>query len=370
MDIQENMVAIDKKELGRLKKAKKIRRIFHFPMLWVVLIIYSLVGISFILYGIFSMPDCWFKKYIIENPAVGATLYLVIGVLITLLYVAILNKASSMEKKFGEYLCSIDISSDAVLLIGEKYGFDGAFEVALQKRLRELGISEIPRKCTDGREILRLPTKEDLEVSHKQDKLIEYILEIQSMAQSALFYVKDEYDRERFERLRDISAEMMALKTELPLETVKTLFCSDYGYQTPKVDTRAAIFQDDKILLVHEKNGTWSMPGGWCEYNMSPVENTIKETKEEAGKDIQVKSIISVQNRDNHNVPPYAYAIVKIFYLCEETGGNFEKNHETTEIAYFAENELPDMAPEKCNEEQVHMCFEAYHSKNWVTQFD
>ena len=111
------------------------------------------------------MPDCWFKKYIIGNPAVCLTLYLVIGVLIIPLYFAILNKASSMEKRFGEYLCSIDISSDDVLLIGEEYGFDEAFEVALQKRLRELGISEVPRKCTDGREILRLPTKEDLECS-------------------------------------------------------------------------------------------------------------------------------------------------------------------------------------------------------------
>ena len=54
------------------------------------------------------------------------------------------------------------------------------------------------------------------------------ILEIQSMAQSALFYVKDAYDKERFERLRDISAELMALKTDLPIETVKNLFCSDF----------------------------------------------------------------------------------------------------------------------------------------------
>lgn len=205
---------------------------------------------------------------------------------------------------------------------------------------------------------------------NKRDQLIEYIMEIQSMAQSALFYVKDVYDKERFERLRDIAAEMMALKTELPLETVKTLFCSDYGYQTPKVDTRAATFKDGKILLVHENNGTWSLPGGWCEFNLSPVENIIKETKEEAGKDILVKSVISVQNRDNHNVPAYAYGVVKIFYLCEEIGGTFEANSETTEIAYFSEDELPNLAPEKCNVEQVHMCFEAYHSEHWKTQFD
>ena len=41
------------------------------------------------------------KKYIIGNPAVGITLYLVIGVLIIPLYFAILNKVSSMEKRSG-----------------------------------------------------------------------------------------------------------------------------------------------------------------------------------------------------------------------------------------------------------------------------
>jgi len=207
-------------------------------------------------------------------------------------------------------------------------------------------------------------------VDNKKDKLIEYIEEVQSLAQSALFYVKDEYDKERFERLRKISAEMMAIKTDLPVEIVENLFCLDYGYQTPKVDTRAAVFKDDRILLVHEKNGTWSLPGGWCDFNLSPVDNIIKETKEEAGKDIIVKSVISVQNRDNHNVPIYAYAVVKIFYLCEEIGGEYEANNETTEIGYFAEDELPNMAQEKCNEEQIKMCFKAYHSNNWITQFD
>ena len=111
------------------------------------------------------------------------------------------------------------------------------------------------------------------------DKLTEYAAELQSLAQAGLFYGKDVYDRERYARIRDIAAEIMAMKTELPLGTVKDLFCSDYGYQTPKVDTRAAIFRDNKILLVHEKNGTWSLPGGWCEFNMSPAENAVKEVR-------------------------------------------------------------------------------------------
>ena len=43
-----------------------------------------------------------------------------------------------------------------------------------------------------------------------------------------------------------------------------------------------AIFKDEKILLVRESDGRWAMPGGWCDVNMSPAENVIKEAKEEA----------------------------------------------------------------------------------------
>ncbi len=203
-----------------------------------------------------------------------------------------------------------------------------------------------------------------------EDRLITYIAELQSIAQTGLFYAADVFDKERYERLREIAAEMMAEKTALTLDRVKDLFCADYGYQTPKVDTRAVIFKDDKILLVHEKSGRWSMPGGWCEFRMSPADNTIKEAKEEAGLDIAIRSVIAVQDRDRHNTPRYAYGVVKIFYLCDALGGEFHANSETTEIAYFSENELPPLAQEKCTEEQVHMCFEAGRSDAWQTRFD
>lgn len=202
------------------------------------------------------------------------------------------------------------------------------------------------------------------------DKLTECAAELQSLAQAGLFYGKDVYDKERYERIQDIAAEIMAMKTDLPLCKVKELFCSDYGYQTPKVDTRAAIFRDDKILLVHEKNGTWSLPGGWCEFNMSPADNTVKEAREEAGRNITVKSVIAVQSREKHNKPQYAYGVVKIFYLCSDLGGEFCENSETTEAKFFTREDLPRLAEEKCNKEQVLMCFKANSDKNWVTLFD
>lgn len=202
------------------------------------------------------------------------------------------------------------------------------------------------------------------------DKLVQYIIELQSIAQAGLYYSKDKFDTERYQRVREIAVEMMAGKTELPLETVTNLFCSDVGYQTPKIDTRAAVFQDNKILLVQESNGYWSLPGGWCEFNRSPVDNIIKEVKEEAGIDISVESLIAVQDRAKHNLPSYAYGVVKIFYLCRPIGGEFSKNLETISSGYFDQDDLPQLDLARSNQNQVSMCFDAYHSENWIVQFD
>ena len=92
---------------------------------------------------------------------------------------------------------------------------------------------------------------------------LDWAVELQALAQAGLHYGKDPFDIERFQRIRDIAAEMLARGTDLPLETVTDLFCCESGYQTPKLDTRAAVFQNGRILLVRENDGRWSLPGGW-----------------------------------------------------------------------------------------------------------
>lgn len=204
----------------------------------------------------------------------------------------------------------------------------------------------------------------------RNEKWLQWAVELQSLAQAGLFYGKDRFDLERYERIREISAEMVSLQSEIPLEKVKDLFCCETGYQTPKLDTRAAIFREDKILLVQEKNGTWSLPGGWVDVNVSVKENTIKEVKEEAGLEVSADRIIAVQDREKHNLPVYAYKVCKIFVQCSVLGGSFEENSETIDSRFFKLNELPKLAEEKNTAEQIAMCFEAYHAEQWVTLFD
>lgn len=203
------------------------------------------------------------------------------------------------------------------------------------------------------------------------EKWLKWAIEIQSLAQAGLTYKDNVYDIERYERLREIAAEIIEEKSNISLEKVKDLFCNENGYQTPKIDTRAAIFKDEKILLTHENNGTWSLPGGWCDVLESVASNTIKEVKEETGLDVETIKIIAVQDRNKHNKPIYAYGVCKIFVLCNVIGGEFIENIETTEIKYFSLDEIPNnLAEEKTNNEQIEMCFKAYKDEKWQTQFD
>lgn len=202
------------------------------------------------------------------------------------------------------------------------------------------------------------------------EKWLQWAIELQAIAQAGLYYGKDKFDLERYQQIRTIAAEILSHQADIPLEKATDLFCSEEGYQTPKLDTRAAIFQEGKILLVKESNGTWALPGGWVDIGVSVRENVIKEVKEEAGLDVSADLVIAVQDREKHNLPIYAYKVCKIFVLCSVLGGSFAPNIETVGSGYFRLDELPPLATEKNNEEQIRMCFHAYRSPSWKTLLD
>ena len=143
---------------------------------------------------------------------------------------------------------------------------------------------------------------------------------------------------------------------------------------------RAAILQKEKdnqielsdeeimqIIAKEAKTRKDALP----DYEKSGREDLIKEVKEETGLDVDAIKIISVQDRNMHNKPIYAYGVCKIFVLCNVTGGKFIENIETTEIKYFSLEELPNnLAEEKSNREQIEMCFRAYNNPDWKVQFD
>ena len=205
---------------------------------------------------------------------------------------------------------------------------------------------------------------------NQEAKWLDWAVELQALAQAGLFYSKDIYDIERFQRIREIAAEMLVSPSGFPKDRILDIFCNETGYQTPKLDTRAAVFQQDQILLVQERDGLWSLPGGWVDVNLSVGESAVKEVKEEAGLNIQADLVIAVQDRKKHNPELYAYNICKVFILCTELGGSFQPNSETIASGYFSLDALPPLAENKTTKEQIQMCFDACHAEHWDTLFD
>ena len=200
---------------------------------------------------------------------------------------------------------------------------------------------------------------------------LNWATELQSLSQSALAYCKDPFDIERFLRIREIAAEMISQGSGLPKEKVSDLFCCETGYQTPKLDCRAAIVQGAKILLVRENSGLWTLPGGWMDIGLTVGENTAKEVKEEAGLDVQPRRIIAVQDWQRNNcTSPKALSICKVFVLCDLLGGAFQENIETIESDWFSLDNLPSLAEEKTSRSQVELCLQAAQSETWETVFD
>ncbi len=204
----------------------------------------------------------------------------------------------------------------------------------------------------------------------EQDKWLEWAVRLQAIAQAGLAYGRDVYDIERFEEIRQIAAEMLVEPSGQPLEVVKELFCKEAGYQTPKLDTRAAIFQDGKILLVQEKDGLWALPGGWCDVDQSVKDNVVKEVKEEAGLDVEVERVVAILDKAKNNPSKSAIRVTKVFLLCRCLGGSFQPNIETVASGYFALDNLPALSLTKNTPEQLALCFEASQAQHWETRFD
>ncbi len=202
------------------------------------------------------------------------------------------------------------------------------------------------------------------------EMIMDFLVELQSIAQIGLTYTKDIFDIERYERIREISVDMLRKLSNIEIDKVKNIFANESGYQTPKLDVRGAIINNNEILLVKEKYGKWALPGGWVDVNQSVKENVIKEIKEEAGLDVTADLIIAVHDRDKHNTPIYVHKICKIFILCTKLGGEFVENIETTESGFFSLDNLPELDIAKNTYEQIKLCFEANNSENWETVFD
>jgi ADP-ribose pyrophosphatase YjhB (NUDIX family) len=195
--------------------------------------------------------------------------------------------------------------------------------------------------------------------------------EMRAIAQIGLTFCKDPFDRQRFERIRELGASLIARGGEEDLEKVLGLFKQDAGYATPKVDVRGAAFRDGKVLMVREiSDGCWTLPGGWADVNQTPAECVVREIAEESGFEARALKLAAVHDYRKRHPPRHIDSIYKLFFICELIGGSAQPSEETSEVGFFSRDALPPLSRGRTTAEQIAFMFAHMESPQLPTQFD
>lgn len=197
--------------------------------------------------------------------------------------------------------------------------------------------------------------------------------EIAAIAQTGLAYAVTDYDRERYTRLQEIAAGMLAEVIGTPVEDMAAQLAAETGYPTPKVDVRGLVRDAaGHVLLVREKtDGLWSLPGGWADVNLTPSENVQKELQEEAGIETRAARLLMVLDRARHphmpRTPLYCY---KMFFDCTWLSGDVTPGMETAGAGFFPPDALPPLSIPRILPEQIAQAAALSDDPTALTVFD
>ena len=200
---------------------------------------------------------------------------------------------------------------------------------------------------------------------------LRWVKQLQAIAQDGLTYATDDYDVGRYEQLRDIAAEILAVHSTGELENAHRLLELETGPATPKVDVRAAVFDGGRILLVKEPDdGGWSLPGGWADIGETPAEAAVREVREESGYRVRAVRLLSAYDRDRQGHTPIPYPVYKLVFLCEVMDRTPARAVDADGVGFFGEHELPELSLSRVIPDQIERLFEHHRRPDMPADFD
>jgi 8-oxo-dGTP pyrophosphatase MutT (NUDIX family) len=200
---------------------------------------------------------------------------------------------------------------------------------------------------------------------------LEWAREIQALAQTGNAFAVDDYQRQRCRRLMEIAAQIVSEHSRLEYAPLAAVFTAQIGYATPRIDVRGAVFEAGRLLMVKERaDGGWTMPGGWADVGDIPSEGAEREVWEEAGFRVRARKVIGVYDA-NRSGPVELFHAYKIVFLCDLVSGEARPSAETTEVAFFGRDEIPQpYSGERTRQRHVDDAFAALDDPDRPAQFD
>jgi ADP-ribose pyrophosphatase YjhB (NUDIX family) len=177
---------------------------------------------------------------------------------------------------------------------------------------------------------------------------------LHALARTGLNFCPGEYDRQRYEEIERIAAELLVDDDASGGARLQELWSAEAGYVTPKIEVRGAVFRDGQVLLVHERaDGLWTLPGGWADVGETPSQAVTREIEQESGFRTRAVALAALWDRNLHGGAPGLFHSWKAFFLCEITGGAARGSYETEAASFFDVERLPAMSLGRSTPAQV-----------------
>jgi len=219
--------------------------------------------------------------------------------------------------------------------------------------------------------------------------LHELAIELAAMSQNGLHYATDRYDIARYERMRQIAAEILSM-IAAPDETGAAPSTAEFhrslleerGHATPKVDVRAALFDgDERVLLVQEaRDRRWTLPGGWADAMDTPAAAAARELFEEAGIPVRITRLVALHdgtraNAHRTDATGSPWHVYKLMFLAERLAGSAEGpvaglDGETLDVGFFDLDALPPLSTGRTTSEQLRLMLTAHRQPSRPAVFD
>jgi ADP-ribose pyrophosphatase YjhB (NUDIX family) len=189
------------------------------------------------------------------------------------------------------------------------------------------------------------------------NEILEYAKRVKAISDIGLLYCENDYERERHTELRDLSLRIIQSLTKTPIGQLASSLPISPDYPTAKIDIRGLLFRGEQMVLVKERDGKWSLPGGWADVGFSPAEIIAKEFKEETGLDVVPKKLLAVFDKRKHPHPIHSNYVYKMVFYCEEVSNrDIIKAFDVLDVGHFHPINLPPLSEDRILKSQIERC--------------
>jgi ADP-ribose pyrophosphatase YjhB (NUDIX family) len=117
--------------------------------------------------------------------------------------------------------------------------------------------------------------------------------------------------------------------------------CGFVQFLNPAPGAGVIVRRGEQVCLVERKfapkQGQWTLPTGFVEWDEEVEETAVREAKEETGLDVRLKGLFAVHS----GILPPDQPVIVVFYEAEEIGGELRAGDDAARAGFFALDDLP-----------------------------